>query len=890
MISRIFTFALACAIAGSVPAAKTAAKPGRPPSLPRIENPAGLGSPVFANWYALGETVVFTNALPQGTAMEGTVFDSSGAERYRALAKGNSWTWKPSGRGFYTVRFEAVAADGKRTPISMLHRAITWDTAKKPAQRIVLGEYSRDSFAVAVSPAPPRQPAEASPKFGFNVSAHALPPVHADQFAIVKLLGMSSFIRYHYFRWNEIEAKEQGVRDWTAVDRSFADAAAAGYGLDRILVNIYGTPDWLSTAPEVVEPGWHNRKALYPPRDMAPLRDFTKAFCKRYPGIRQFEIWNEPHLDGHSVFWKKGTPGQFVELMKAGYEGVKAADPSITVVMGGIGMRYLPFYEEYVKLGGVKWYDMMDTHCGYDMRPFREVEARHGAESKPYWEGEWHTVLYNCSNPEPPSEEECAFRMLVNFADLIHTVPGRVTGFGLTCGDRTPETAKWFAKVGGIQQVLGLFRSMPMMEPRFAAYALRCATDLFAGDVRSQGAWRYGDDGSYRAALFTSAAGAVAFVWSNSLRNRHGVLPPELMDAAAKGGRWLDWEGRPAAVAAMRPRRMYYLLSPDAASLRRGDPLEVLDYSSYNFKGYEKYRVPTGVYGPDGNMPRNPLGNGGASFAADLSTEEFKIDVYQPGAERPSGFRFAMDSAEKGALQDVLEFEAMPGVPLVKTRTPELNGDIPSDYSPANVPLARSRVSLEKDGDGWRWRVSVWRGDLYPFACIPFRRIRLAVSLPEVKDDAWGRGLGKIREPALFGTLVPWGKDRILARTENVAGKFGDASVSCDNGVLSVAATSGERAAGAEYRVRAVPGSRLSFKMKARGTGMVFATAWASAGKGTKSVRVDAGSYNLSPGKWTEYSGELVLPSGVPEVSFRLFSWRRRDASWEVKDFTLVNN
>ena len=27
---------------------------------------------------------------------------------------------------------------------------------------------------------------------------------------------------------------------------------------------------------------------------------------------------------------------------------------------------------------------------------------------KPYGEGEWHTVLYNCSTPEIPSEELCA--------------------------------------------------------------------------------------------------------------------------------------------------------------------------------------------------------------------------------------------------------------------------------------------------------------------------------------------------------------------------------------------------------------------------------------------------------------------------------------------------
>ena len=30
------------------------------------------------------------------------------------------------------------------------------------------------------------------------------------------------------------------------------------------------------------------------------------------------------------------------------------------------------------------------------------VEWRYGVPQKPYWEGEWHTVLYNCSTPYNP--------------------------------------------------------------------------------------------------------------------------------------------------------------------------------------------------------------------------------------------------------------------------------------------------------------------------------------------------------------------------------------------------------------------------------------------------------------------------------------------------------
>lgn len=67
-------------------------------------------------------------------------------------------------------------------------------------------------------------------------------------------------------------------------------------------------------------------------------------------------------------------------------------------------------------------------------------------------------------------------------ADLMHEGNTRITGFGMCCGDHTPETAPFFAREEGIHQVMGLFRSRPYLEPRLAALALRTATDCFAGD------------------------------------------------------------------------------------------------------------------------------------------------------------------------------------------------------------------------------------------------------------------------------------------------------------------------------------------------------------------------------------------------------------------------
>lgn len=59
--------------------------------------------------------------------------------------------------------------------------------------------------------------------------------------------------------------------------------------------------------------------------------------------IYVWEIWNEPDWD---VFWT-GTPAQYAQLLKVGYQAVKAADHNATVLMGGLAYWFEPnFYGE----------------------------------------------------------------------------------------------------------------------------------------------------------------------------------------------------------------------------------------------------------------------------------------------------------------------------------------------------------------------------------------------------------------------------------------------------------------------------------------------------------------------------------------------------------------
>jgi hypothetical protein len=61
--------------------------------------------------------------------------------------------------------------------------------------------------------------------------------------------------------------------------------------------------------------------------------------------VHVWEIWNEPDLG--DVFWS-GTPEAYAQLLKVGYEAVKAADPEATVLFGGLAYWSNPSFHTQV--------------------------------------------------------------------------------------------------------------------------------------------------------------------------------------------------------------------------------------------------------------------------------------------------------------------------------------------------------------------------------------------------------------------------------------------------------------------------------------------------------------------------------------------------------------
>jgi hypothetical protein len=181
------------------------------------------------------------------------------------------------------------------------------------------------------------------------------------------------------FDWQRIEP-EPGRYVWDGTDD--AVALAKRYGL-RLVPMLLFTPYWASTAPFAPLNYQHA-----PPADYADYRDFVYAVVNRYKpygnskltadgyGITDWVIWNEPNTRSRKEapapgdFWT-GSIEEYLLLLRAGYEGAHAADPTCNVLNGALADIFWAEGEQDLTTALVRMYDPNgDGDAGDGARPF----------------------------------------------------------------------------------------------------------------------------------------------------------------------------------------------------------------------------------------------------------------------------------------------------------------------------------------------------------------------------------------------------------------------------------------------------------------------------------------------------------------------------------------
>lgn len=168
--------------------------------------------------------------------------------------------------------------------------------------------------------------------------------------------------------WREIEGGGKGKWRWNHSDRIIDQIEAHHL---KVIVRLGAQPDW--AAPNVPFP------EIGPPADLQDFYDYVYAVASRYKGrIEAYQIWNEPNL-AREWGGRPPDPAGYTELLKVGYQAVKAADPQAAVISAGLApttqnderaMADVYFIQGMYEAGAAAYFDALGVHAaGYKSPP-----------------------------------------------------------------------------------------------------------------------------------------------------------------------------------------------------------------------------------------------------------------------------------------------------------------------------------------------------------------------------------------------------------------------------------------------------------------------------------------------------------------------------------------
>jgi hypothetical protein len=146
--------------------------------------------------------------------------------------------------------------------------------------------------------------------------------------------------------WANLEVNGKGKFDWYVFDDRLLEINQAGY---TIIGMVSTTPRWARVADCAERTqryeiqGWVPEQYWCPPANPQDYADALTAMVERYDGdgfndapgsprVAVWQIWNEPN---HWETWL-GSPAEYADLLVAGYNAVKQADPTATVLVAGV--------------------------------------------------------------------------------------------------------------------------------------------------------------------------------------------------------------------------------------------------------------------------------------------------------------------------------------------------------------------------------------------------------------------------------------------------------------------------------------------------------------------------------------------------------------------------
>ncbi len=267
---------------------------------------------------------------------------------------------------------------------------------------------------------------------GYNMSMD-----HDDLLDMYAELGIRLFRDWDYghpaFDWKEIEP-EQGKMDFSFADKTVDDAAKRGIRVLPVIgtgfivdkkTGASGWPLWLDAQCRAEEKcGDWGKDVKIPPTEL--WRKHVRAIAVHFKGrLSHYEIVNEPN--GYL------RPAVYLELLKAAYEEIKAADPEAKVVgfcsTGDMGGNLAGFLDECFSKGGLDYADIVSFHpyaapaLGSATPADRQIDgikallAKANAKDKPLWNTELYYLTKASSDKGLCQPHDIAQRFLTDLGE-----------------------------------------------------------------------------------------------------------------------------------------------------------------------------------------------------------------------------------------------------------------------------------------------------------------------------------------------------------------------------------------------------------------------------------------------------------------------------------------
>ncbi|MFZ2656420.1 MAG: endo-1,4-beta-xylanase [Victivallales bacterium] len=273
-----------------------------------------------------------------------------------------------SSYGFFHLNFQLVAKDG-----SALEAVKTCD------------------FGITAAPLPKDLPSKSSVG------------IHWGPFGRIGAKWVRFWDNGGQFFWSSIERKK-GDWDWAPGDACLQRTLDAGI---EPLIVLAGTPEWASSDTSYAN--YMGRGSFSPPKNIEEWKNYCGKIAARYKGkVKYYEVWNEPNNENlkSKGYFFYGFVEDYFKLLKAAHEAVKAVDPDAKIIAPSGTGHFFPFLEAIVKLGGLKYFDILSIHTycvplppeigyhfngeksyKYRVERSREIMAG-GGEVKPIWNTE----------------------------------------------------------------------------------------------------------------------------------------------------------------------------------------------------------------------------------------------------------------------------------------------------------------------------------------------------------------------------------------------------------------------------------------------------------------------------------------------------------------------